>query len=59
MSVSRQELIDALGAEFMLRTHPRREWLIEQIMILVDAYAGTFAASRMDALINAVREDTP
>ena len=39
--MTRQELVDALGAEFMLRTHPRREWLIEQIMILVDAYTDT------------------
>ncbi len=39
--MTRQEFIDALGAEFMLRTHPRREWLIEQIVILADAYAAT------------------
>lgn len=47
--LTRQELIDALGAEFMLRTHPRREWLIEQIMVLVDAYVATQVAAAADA----------
>ena len=61
--MTRQEFIDALGAEFMLRTHPRREWLIEQIVILADAYAATRAAeaveARMDALACGVLGDTP
>jgi hypothetical protein len=47
----------------MLRTHPRREWLIEQIMVLADAYAATVAreaaGSRADAVTRGTREDQP
>jgi hypothetical protein len=48
--VTRQELVDGLGAEFMLRTHPRREWLIEQIMVLVDCYAASQVRSAIASL---------
>jgi len=37
-------MTDALDEQFMLRTHPRREWLITQIMLLADAYAATQVA---------------
>jgi hypothetical protein len=39
--LTRQEMTDALGDQFMLATHPRREWLIEQIMLLHDVAVAT------------------
>lgn len=57
--MNRQEMTDALGDEHVLGLNPRREWLITQIMLLADAYAATFAESRMDALIRGVSEDQP
>ena len=39
--MTRQEVIDALADEHVLGLHPRRDWLIAQIMLLVDSYAAT------------------
>ncbi len=41
--MTRQEVIDAMADEHILGCNPRREWLIQQIMLLVDAYTATVA----------------
>lgn len=46
--MTRQDVIDAMAHPDILGRSPRREWLVEQIMLLVDAYAATLAADQVE-----------
>ena len=57
--MTRQEVIDAMGEEHILGLHPRREWLIAQIMLLVDARAETVAQEAIRVLMRREVRHTP